>query len=106
MAKATTTAKADKTKDQAPEMAPEETKETKAPEETEGGTQKEEKAKATTTTTTTTAKAEKVYKFTSKNKYLTCSAVGVQFIDGKAETKSLEVAKVLATLDGVTLIEE
>lgn len=98
MAKATTTAKADKTKDQAPEMAPEETK---APEETEDGTQKEEKAKATTT-----AKAEKVYKFTSKNKYLTCSAVGVQFIDGKAETKSLEAAKVLATLDGVTLIEE
>lgn len=92
MAKATTTAKAEKEKDQAQEMAPE---------ETEGGTQKEEKAKATTT-----AKAEKVYKFTSKNKYLTCSAVGVQFIDGKAETKSLEAAKVLATLDGVTLIEE
>lgn len=92
MAKATTTAKAEETKDQAPEMAPE---------ETEGGAQKEEKAKATTT-----AKAEKVYKFTSKNKYLTCSAVGVQFIDGKAETKSLEAAKVLATLDGVTLIEE
>lgn len=102
MAKATTTAKAEETKAQAPEMAPEETKETKAPEETEGGAQKEEKAKATTTT----AKAEKVYKFTSKNKYLTCSAVGVQFIDGKAETKSLEAAKVLATLDGVTLIEE
>lgn len=101
MAKATTTAKAEETKDQAPEMAPEETKETKAPEETEGGAQKEEKAKATTT-----AKAEKVYKFISKNKYLTCSAVGVQFIDGKAETKSLEAAKVLATLDGVTLIEE
>ena len=99
MAKATT-AKADKAKDQAPEMAPEETTETKAPEETEGDTQKEEKAKATT------AKADKVYKFTSKNKYLTCSAVGVQFIDGKAETKSLEAAKVLATLDGVTLIEE
>lgn len=92
MAKATTTAKADKAKDQAPEMAPE---------ETEGGTQKEEKAKATTT-----AKAEKVYKFTSENKFLTCSAVGVQFIDGKAETKSLEVAKVLVTLDGVKLIEE
>lgn len=94
MAKATTTAKAEKTEDQA--KAPEETTETK---ETEGGTQKEEKA-------TTTAKAEKVYKFTSENKFLTCSAVGVQFIDGKAETKSLEAAKVLATLDGVTLIEE
>lgn len=101
MAKATTTAKADKAKDQAPEMAPEETTETKAPEKTEGGAQKEEKAKATTT-----AKAEKVYKFISENKFLTCSAVGVQFIDGKAETKSLEVAKVLVTLDGVKLIEE
>ena len=90
MAKANNTAKAEETKDQAPEMDPKETKETKAP---EGGAQKEEKAN-------NTAKAEKVYKFT------TCSAVGVQFIDGKAETKSLEVAKVLATLDGVTLIEE
>lgn len=101
MAKANTTAKADETKDQAQEMAPEETKETKDTEETEGGAQKEKKAKANTT-----AKAEKVYKFTSENKFLTCSAVGVQFIDGKAETKSLEAAKVLATLDGVTLIEE
>lgn len=67
----------------------------------EGDTQKEEKAKAENT-----AKAEKIYRFTSENKYLTCSAVGVQFIDGKAETKSLEAAKVLATLDGVKLIEE
>ena len=96
MAKANNTAKAEETKDQAPEMDPKETKETKAP---EGGAQKEEKAN-------NTAKAEKVYKFTSKNKFLTCSAVGVQFIYGKAETTSLEVAKVLATLDGVTLIEE
>lgn len=91
MAKATNTAKADKAEDQV--KAPQETK------ENESGTQQEEKAN-------TTAKAEKVYKFTSKNKFLTCSAVGVQFIDGAAETKSLEVAKVLATLDGVTLIEE
>lgn len=48
----------------------------------------------------------KVYKFVSDNKFLTCSSVGVQFINGKAETSSLEVAKVLATLSGVTLVED
>ena len=48
----------------------------------------------------------KVYKFVSDNKFLTCSSVGVQFINGKAETYSLEVAKVLATLSGVTLVED
>ena len=48
----------------------------------------------------------KVYKFISDNKFLTCSSVGVQFINGKAETSSLEVAKVLATLSGVTLVED
>lgn len=48
----------------------------------------------------------KVYKFVSSNKFLTCSALGVQFINGKAETESLEVAKVLATLNGVTLVED
>ncbi len=48
----------------------------------------------------------KVYKFVSDNKFLTCSSVGVQFINGKAETRSLEVAKILATLSGVTLVEE
>lgn len=48
----------------------------------------------------------KVYKFVSDNKFLTCSSVGVQFINGKAETYSLEVAKVLATLSGVTLMED
>ena len=48
----------------------------------------------------------KVYKFVSNNKFLTCSSVGVQFINGKAETSSLEIAKVLATLSGVTLVED
>ena len=47
-----------------------------------------------------------MYKFVSANKFLTCSSVGVQFINGKAETSSLEVAKVLATLSGVTLVED
>ena len=81
---------------------------TKAP-ETEVNTQapqEQEKEKEKETTKAAEKKAAKVYKFTSENKYLTCSGLGVQFIDGKAEVKSLEVAKVLATLDGVKLVEE
>lgn len=67
--------------------------------ENQGATPKEETPKAETP-------KGKVYKFVSENKYLTCSSVGVQFINGKAETSSLEVAKVLATLSGVTLVED
>lgn len=59
---------------------------------------------------TTTAKAKKetakVYKFQSANKFLTCSALGIQFKSGKAETENLEIAKALAKIDGVTLIED
>lgn len=65
----------------------------------QGATPKEETPKAETP-------KGKVYKFVSDNKFLTCSSVGVQFINGKAETSSLEVAKVLATLSGVTLVED
>ena len=67
--------------------------------ENQGVTPKEETPKAETP-------KGKVYKFVSDNKFLTCSSVGVQFINGKAETSSLEVAKVLATLSGVTLVED
>lgn len=67
--------------------------------ENQGSTPKEETPKAETP-------KGKVYKVVSENKYLTCSSVGVQFINGKAETSSLEVAKVLATLSGVTLVED
>lgn len=67
--------------------------------ENQGATPKEETPKAETP-------KGKVYKFVSDNKFLTCSSVGVQFINGKAETSSLEVAKVLATLSGVTLVED
>ena len=49
---------------------------------------------------------KKVYKFISQNKYLTCTALGVQFMNGKAETDNLEIAKELAKLSGVTLVEE
>lgn len=51
-------------------------------------------------------KPKKVYHFTSENPYLTVSAVGVYFSDGKAETKDLAVAKELAKIDGVQLVEK
>ena len=51
-------------------------------------------------------KKAKVYNFTSDNKFLTCSALGVQFMDGKASTTNLEVAKALAKIDGVKLVED
>lgn len=49
---------------------------------------------------------KKVYTFTSSNPFLSCVGLGVQFINGKASTTNLEVARVLATLDGVELVEE
>lgn len=58
------------------------------------------------TTANNTKTTEKVYKFKSQNKFLTVSAVGVQFIEGLATTTNLEVAKYLATLDGVEKVEE
>lgn len=59
-----------------------------------------------TTKTTNVEANEKAYKFKSQNKFLTVSAVGVQFIDGVATTTNLEVAKYLATLDGVERVEK
>ena len=74
--------------------------------ENQGSTPKEETPKAETPSKGKSKPKGKVYKFVSDNKFLTCSSVGVQFINGKAETSSLEVAKVLATLSGVTLVED
>ena len=48
----------------------------------------------------------KVYKFTSVNKFLSCCALGIQFIDGKASTTNLEVAKALTRIEGVERIED
>ena len=48
----------------------------------------------------------KVYKFKSENPYLTVAFLGVQFRKGKAETTNLEVAKALAKVGGVELVEE
>lgn len=48
---------------------------------------------------------EKVYTFESANKFLSCTALGVQFINGTASTTNLAVARALAKIDGVTLVE-
>lgn len=50
-------------------------------------------------------KGGKVYNFTSENPFLTVSSVGIQFVNGKASTTNLTVAKYLANLDGVALVE-
>lgn len=52
------------------------------------------------------AAQKKVYKFVSNNKFLTCASLGVQFINGRAETESLEIAKALTHISGVTMVEE
>lgn len=57
-------------------------------------------------TTKSAEKEVKIYRFTSKIKFLTCAALGVQFINGKATTTNLEVAKELAKIDGVDLVED
>lgn len=68
----------------------------------------EQTKKAESTAKTQTKKAEeaKVYRFTSKKKFLTCAGLGIQFVNGKASTNNLEVAKALAKIDGVELVEE
>lgn len=52
------------------------------------------------------SEAKRVYKFSSDNKYLTCAALGIQFMNGKAETDNLEIAKALVKISGVTMIED
>lgn len=63
---------------------------------------KEPKAKGTAEKVAT----KKVYKFKSADKFLSCLALGVQFIDGTASTTNLAVARALAKIDGVTLVED
>lgn len=73
----------------------------KAPE----NTPKNEEKKAATTKAQTKKAEAKVYNFTSKKKFLTCAGLGVQFMNGKASTSNLEVARALAKIDGVELVE-
>lgn len=65
----------------------------------------EEKKAATNKTQAKKAEGAKVYNFTSKKKFLTCAGLGVQFMNGKASTDNLEVARALAKIDGVELVE-
>jgi hypothetical protein len=57
-------------------------------------------------TTKATETAEKVYKLRSANKYLTVSALGVQFMAGKYQTTDPAVVRALVKLDGVELEED
>lgn len=57
--------------------------------------------------TTTPAKAEpKSFTFVSENPYLSVTSLGVQFVGGKATVTDVAVARALATIDGVTLVEK
>ena len=67
---------------------------------------KETKAKETKAKEPKCGDTEKVYKFKSENKFLSCVALGVQFINGTASTTNLAVARALAKIDGVTLVED
>ena len=50
--------------------------------------------------------AVKVYRFKSENPYLTVANLGIQFVAGKAETTNLNVARALAKVGGVELVED
>lgn len=68
----------------------------------------EVKQEATETPVVEKAKQEKakVYKFKSTNPYLTVGNLGIQFRDGVATTSNLEIAKALAKVGGVELVED
>lgn len=51
------------------------------------------------------AAEKRVYKLTSENKFLTVSALGVQFMKGSYETTDPATAKALLTIEGVDLVE-
>lgn len=86
------------------EGATTEAPETKATEKTAEKATGAKKGSSKTTEGATTG--GKVYNFTATNKYLSCVALGVQFVDGKATTDKLEIAKELVKLDGVNLVED
>ena len=58
------------------------------------------------TEATSEVEQAEVYKFTSENKYLTCVALGVQFVNGYASTTNLAVARALTKIEGVSLVED
>ena len=65
--------------------------------------------KVTTTPEETIMQEEtpvKVYKFKAENPYLTVANLGIQFVHGKAETTNLNIARALARVGGVEMVEE
>ena len=52
------------------------------------------------------AEPVKVYEFKAKNPYLTVADLGIQFRQGKAHTTNLAIARALAKVAGVELVEE
>lgn len=83
--------------------------ETKQKQVTENNETKQEQipVEATTTDKATEANTEEenVYNFISSNKFLTVASLGVQFVNGKASTKDITVARALATIYGVERVE-
>jgi hypothetical protein len=78
----------------------------KKAEQTTEAVQEVQAEQTTEETKATTEAGAKVYRFKSANKYLSCVALGVQFINGTATTSNLEVAKKLVKIEGVELVEE
>lgn len=64
------------------------------------------KGKSKPTVAPETTPQKTVYRFTSENKFLTCVGLGIQFVNGKAETDNLEVAKALCKISGVARVED
>lgn len=87
-------------------MARKQSTEPKQEQVTENTEPKQEQTPAEATATNEATEAEeKVYNFTSSNKFLTVASLGVQFVAGKASTKDITVARALATIYGVERVE-
>lgn len=62
--------------------------------------------KTTTSQSSPKQEPEKVYKFKSENPYLTVADLGIQFRQGEAQTANLNIARALAKVSGVELVED
>ena len=65
-----------------------------------------EEVKQEATETPAVEEVKQVYKFKSTNPYLTVGNLGIQFRNGVATTSNLEIAKALAKVGGVELVED
>lgn len=61
---------------------------------------------AQTATEALNAPTKRVYELRSANKFLTVSALGVQFMKGRYKTDNPKIAKALLNCEGVELVEE